>query len=232
MWRPSLTNLGRWVVAGAVLSATASAQACLFPCLWGWGGYYAPPPVYSAPMYGAPVYAPSPCGPGGCSTYYAPQACCAPCSVACAPCGPGGCPGGNCGVNYSADMTPKPDSGPTRARTYTGEDDAKKSNSGMPEDDFGPVQRESGGAAGSADGPDPFVPPSTPAGTEGGSGETQPPPTPMDEEVLPGANPVHISPLRSRTIARAQYRIPRVARLQVAPETKWLPATESRIVRR
>lgn len=237
MWRLSPTKIGRWVVAGVVLSATTSAQACLFPCLWGWGGYYAPPPMYGAPVYGAPVYAPSPCGPGGCSTYYAPQACCAPCGIgcapcgsACSPCGPGGCPGGNCGVNYGADMSPKPDNGPTKARTYTEPDDQKPNSAtgGMPDDDFEPVKRGSGGAAGSADGPDPFVPPSTPAG----SGGTQPPPTPMDEEVLPGANPVHISPLRSRTIARAQYRVPRVARLQVAPETKWFPASEGRIARR
>lgn len=247
MWRPTLVKLGKVAVAAVFLSASTSANACLFPCLWGWGwgGYY--PPMYSAPAY-APAYSPgpcgpsgcSPCGPSGCSSFYSPQACCAPCGASCtpcgtgcSPCGAGGCPGGNCGVNYAGDMSPQADKGPTKAddkRTYRPGDRGKTSTGGMPDDDFVPPAK--GGANGGTGPGDPFVPPTSPASTEAGTGTGEQPPAPMGDEVLPGAKVMQIAPLRTRTIARAQYRVPRVARLYVAPETRWLPASESRLVQR
>lgn len=258
MWHPSPVKLGKVLVAVVFFSVSTSANACLFPCLWGWGwgGYY-PPPMYAAPAYGygAPMYAPSPCGaggcspcgPGGCSSFYSPQACCAPCGTGCSPCGTGcspcgtgcspcgagGCATGNCGVNYNGDMTPQADRGPTNAQdkqTYDPADKNKTSTSGMPEDDFGAVNRGTGGAPGK--GGDPFVQPTTPAGTPAGTGTEEKPPAPMDEKSIPNAKPVQFSPSRSRTIARAQYRVPRIARLHVVPETRWLPASEGRIVQR
>ena len=42
MWRPSLSNVGKLTVAGVLLLASAEAEACLFPCLWGWGGCWSP----------------------------------------------------------------------------------------------------------------------------------------------------------------------------------------------
>ncbi|MBL8852264.1 MAG: hypothetical protein JNG89_21505 [Planctomycetaceae bacterium] len=242
MWSPSLASMGKVVVAGVLLTATTNVEACLFPCFWGWGGGYAPPPMYAAPMYGGPAYAPSPCGPGGCSpcgpggcsSYYGPQACCAPCGTGCSPCGPGGCANGACGANYSSDMTPQPDNRPT-PRTYTGESPSgQTSTSGMPDDDFEATQH-------GADGPDtendPFKKPNQGAGAGAAPANTDAPmpggaAEPMPESILPQEMGLQVSPLRMRTLARAQYRIPRVARFDVTPEPARFSIAESRLARR
>jgi hypothetical protein len=38
--------------------------------------------------------------------------------------------------------------------------------------------------------------------------------------------------VRQRTMVRAQYRVPRVARLQVEPHTEWQWVAEGRLARR
>lgn len=239
MSSPSLASLGKVLVAGVLLTATTNVEACLFPCFWGWGGgYYAPPPMYAAPMYGGPAYAPSPCGPGGCGAYYGPQACCAPCGTNCG-CGPGGCASGACGANYSSDMTPQPDKRPT-PRTYTepGTSGSPSSTSGM-DDDFEPSTREP--AQHGADGPetnlDPFKPPTgagTGAGTGSGASDAPPPveATPIGDVIAPMEMGLRVKPVRQRTIARAQYRAPRVARFDVQPEPGRFSIAESRLVTR
>jgi hypothetical protein len=55
---------------------------------------------------------------------------------------------------------------------------------------------------------------------------------PIDDRDLPQEMGLEVSPLRTRTLARAQYRLPRVARLQVEPQTRWLGVTEDRLVQR
>jgi hypothetical protein len=223
MWHPSLGTMCRLLAAGALLGTAATADACLFPCFWGWGGFYAPPPVYAAPVYApAPVFAPvpGPCGPGGCGTFYGPQACCDPC-------GAGGCASGNCGVSYAGDLTPQPDSGPRRARTYADPDNGA-STSDVPEDDFSPTQRGSGESGTRTD---PFNPPRTGEGSQ--STEPPPPAQPMEEDAIPGAEPVLYTPVRQRTLARARYRLPHVARLHVAPlPNRDSPISQTRLVNR
>jgi len=226
MWCPSLRSAGKVAVAGMLLLTAGNAEACLFPCLWGGGGgYYAPAPMYGAPVYGGPAYAPSPCGPGGCgpggcSSYYGPTACCSPCGGGCSPCGAGcstcsggACDSGNCGVNYSSNLNPTPDRGRTKEKTYSPNPaEQPPTPADMEEDDFLPPAHGGDGATGGAT--------SSPAAQ------------PMPDAALPDKMTLHVLPVRQRTNVRAQYRVPRVARLQVSPQTDWLPVAEGRLARR
>lgn len=235
MWCPSLSGMGKAAVAALLLFTAGTVEACLFPCFWGWGGYYAPPPVYAAPVYGAPVYAPSPCGPGGCSpcgpggcsTFYGPIASCSTCcDTGCSPCSGPGCVGGNCAANYGTDLTPTPDRGrPSRTYSEPAESEKPPTPADMENDDFQPPLRNgatsTGGTGNSASGPDPFP-----------SENAAPAAEPVPEDILPDLSTLRVLPTRYRTDVHAQYRLPRVARLQVAPRTDWLPVAEGRLARR
>lgn len=229
MWRPSVASVCKLLSVAMLLGTAAPAEACLFP--WFWGGYYAPPPAYyGPPAYGGPAYAPSPCGPGGCSSYYAPQTCCAPCGVGCSPCGAGGCASGNCGVDYSSNLSPQPDDRPTPSEKTYADPPQPGSVDGMPDDDFGPTQRGTGGAG---EQPDPFIDPITPEGIITPEDADPAPVQPMGDEAIPGAAPVQFIPIRQRTFAQARYRVPRVARLHVEPQTTpWMTPAVSRLAKR
>jgi hypothetical protein len=54
----------------------------------------------------------------------------------------------------------------------------------------------------------------------------------MPDDIVPGKTTLHVQPVRQRTDVRAQYRIPRVARLQVAPATEWQRVAEGRLAKR
>jgi hypothetical protein len=104
----------------------------------------------------------------------------------------------------------------------------------MPDDDFGPTQH-------GADGPDtdndPFKKPNQGAGDGAGTGNTDAPPPagaaqPMPESILPSEMGLRVAPLRTRTVARAQYRVPHVARFDVTPEPGRFSIAESRLATR
>lgn len=213
--------------AALILGSAAASEACLFPCLWGncgyntyYRGYYPAPSYYAAPAY----FAPSPCGPGGCRTYYGPTACsacgcspcscspcgtgCGPCRVGCAPCATG-CATGNCGVNYAPrnEPTPDPTADENPNRTYAEEPDEAGD---MPDDDFGPTRREEPAPMEPDD--DPFSRPVLPEESEP---EADPDtPAPLDDPTLDGGVTLRIQPIRSRVRAEAQYRLPRIARVR------------------
>jgi hypothetical protein len=95
----------------------------------------------------------------------------------------------------------------------------------MPEDDFRPPVREGeAGAAGAGAAADRFPPT--------GAGNATPPAEPMPDNIVPGDMTFHVLPVRQRTAVRAQYRVPRVARLQVEPQTEWQRVAEGRLARR
>lgn len=240
MWCPSRSSVGQAAVAGMLLFTAGTAEACLFPCLFGWGGYYGPPPMYAAPAYGAPAYAPSPCGPGGCSpcgpggcsSYYGPTASCSNCcDTGCSPCSGTACAGGNCGVNYGSDLKPTPDQGrPERTYSEPGASEKPPTPADMEDDDFkeplrnGSPSTEGAGTSGTGVA-DPF-----PAGSAAES--AAPAAEPVPENILPDMSTLRVLPTRFRTDVHAQYRLPRVARLQIAPRTDWLPVAEGRLARR
>jgi hypothetical protein len=122
-------------------------------------------------------------------------------------------------------MNPRPDNGPTPRKTYTDEADGSDpmSTDDMPPDDFDAPRRGRPGAS------DPFPPPNQP----GSDGAEPPPARPMEDEDIPGAEPVLNTPVRQRTFVQARYRLPRVARLDVEPQaTPWLTAKTSRLANR
>ena len=88
--------------------------------------------------------------------------------------------------------------------------------------------------------PDDFLPPARPgeAGAGGAATSNEPPAAgspaaqPMPDDILPGKTTLHVLPVRQRTDVRAQYRAPRVARLQVAPATEWQRVAEGRLAKR
>jgi hypothetical protein len=94
----------------------------------------------------------------------------------------------------------------------------------MPDDDFGPTQRNRNGtdSTNSEEDPFPFEEPVLP--TDDAS-----PVEPMDEDMLDGNVTLRILPVRSRVHAVAQYRTPRVARMDVTPVTPWAPLPESQV---
>jgi hypothetical protein len=213
------------VCAGSLFfAATATSEACLFPCLWGWGGCYGSPAYYGAPAYG------SPCGAGGCGFYrgYAPCACdpcaCSPCGSACGT----GCATGGCGVSYF-DGRPVPDSGPAADGGKTYADDPNMPPAG--DDDFQEPKRSDGKS-------DPFPPGTNPE-------STTPDGTTPGGDVPPGepnaVRPLHeldavvtlrMAPVRTRLRIEAQYRLPHVARLTVEPQSPWLPVASERSLAR
>jgi hypothetical protein len=97
----------------------------------------------------------------------------------------------------------------------------------MPEDDFRPPVREGeAGGESAVKKDDPFKP------GAGGAVESTPAAEPMPDDVVPENKTLHVLPVRQRTVVRAQYRVPRVARLQVAPQTEWQRVGEGRLARR
>lgn len=231
MLRPSTRIVWQVLCAGAMFfGASATSQGCLFPCLWGhwgWGPAY-PPPVYAQPAYYAPAYpAPcSPCGPGGCGAFYGPSPCgCAPCGGSA--CASGNCASGNCGVNYAPGNDPVADpNGPPRTYSedpeQTGPD---TSTDTMPDDDFGPTRRNGDNSTG-AEEVDPFTQPVLP---QDGAAPADPDMAPMDEDMLDGNITLRVMPVRTRVHAVAQYHLPRVARVDVTPQTPWSAHPESRV---
>jgi hypothetical protein len=92
----------------------------------------------------------------------------------------------------------------------------------MPDDDFGPTRRNGNGTDSSDTDGDPFTEPVLPMdGTA--------PAEPMDEDMLDGNITLRVLPVRSRVHAVAQYRTPRVARIDVAPATPWAPLPASQV---
>jgi hypothetical protein len=93
----------------------------------------------------------------------------------------------------------------------------------MPDDDFGPTRRNDGSGTNSTNSEeDPFTQPVLPA-------DDASPAEPMDEDMLDGNITLRILPVRSRVHAVAQYRTPRVARMDVSPATPWAPLPESQV---
>ena len=224
-------------VMAVVFCMSAPSAACWFPFCWQSRQAY-------RPVYYAPVYRPafrsgcSPCGSGGCGvqSYYG-AACspcspgCAPCQVGCTSCGGIGCSacGNGCDVGYAADAGPVPDNGDRQ--TYAPEDPEETTEEATSEeaggeatdevdmsapgdDDFGPVEREESDA-----GDDPFPDferPVLPLGTDDDE-ESGPQPLDLDEENVT----LRVLPTRHRVRAEARYRVPRLVRLEVAPESPW-----------
>lgn len=227
MLRPTIRLLLSVCCCGAMFfGATTSSQGCLFPCLWPqWG----PPPMYAQPVYYPPAYQ-SPCGPGGCNTFYGPSPCgCAPCggSPCFSGCAGGNCATGNCGVNYAPGDEPVADpNGPPR--TYSEEPEQTSpdtSTDTMPDDDFGPTQRN-GGSSTTTEEEDPFTQPVLPNDS---AAPPDPGVEPMDEDMLDGGITLRVLPVRTRVQASAQYHLPRVARMDVTPQLPWSPVPESRV---
>jgi hypothetical protein len=206
-----------------ILGATNVSNACcclfswLFPPYggYGYGAYY--PPAYN---YGPACCTPcDPCriGAGGCS----------PCAVGgCSPCGVGGCATGTCGVGYLP-RDPIPD-GTTGHRTYSTESEssggpprpAPAGRESLPKDDFGAPRRE-GENDGTGTENDPFK--NNPsAGRDRGVSPravVRVRPLNLDRNVT-----VRIVPARQRLQVEARYRVPQVARVNVAPSQPRLPA--------
>lgn len=122
---------------------------------------------------------------------------------------------------------PIPD--PDGNRTYSDEPEKTgpdTSTETMPDDDFGPTRRNNGtnndGTNSTGADEDPFTQPVLPM-------DSTTPAQPMDEDMLDGNITLRILPVRTRVHAAAQYRLPRVARMDVRPSTPWSPAPESRV---
>jgi hypothetical protein len=124
-------------------------------------------------------------------------------------------------------MEPTPDHGQSNEKkTYSPEPKDQPPipmPADMPEDEFRPPVREGEGASDGAGGSSTSSNPS-PAGTT-------PAAEPMPESILPDSATLHVLPVRQRTAVRAQYRVPRVARLHVAPSEGWGLA-EGRLAKR
>lgn len=223
MWCAQMRFVVQILAVGAIVGAPAASQACLWPfcgCGFGYAAY--PPPVYAP----APVYAPSPCGPGGCGAFYGPDPCCVPC---CDPCGTA-CPSGSCGAGYATGREPIPDGNQSRPRTYSSEPERaqpRTSTDNVPEDDFQPPSRGNSPPSGTQDR---FPPNVTPMGGNGGS--APPPARPLPDDETDGNLTLRVAPVRMRTSVQAQYRLPRVARLDVSPQAPASATAENRVASR
>lgn len=231
------------VCAGAIVfGISAPSSACWFPFCWhGYPTYQPAYPAYYGPVYGSSCGSScSPCGAGGCGvrTFYGPlsgcSACgCAPC--ACSPCGIGCSPcGDGCGVDagYAPNADPVPDAGADAGgqgrQTFAEEESTGGVTEDPPmpapgDDDFVPADR---GDTDGTDGTDPFPDFERPVlPMESGDGEDagpQPLENLEDERVT-----LRVTPTRQRVRAEARYRVPRMVRLEVVPESPWQPHHEA-----
>jgi hypothetical protein len=188
----------------------------------------------------------SSCGSGGCGiqSYYAPSGGCSPCGYSacgCSPCGCSPCSGGcgtcssGCGVNYAPDSNPVPDNSASSGdsasssekdrQTYAEEESTGNTSTeeapAPVDDDFGPVNRDDTGAA--AD-PFPSIDRTVRPAESGNEEEADPAPLNLDDGLT-----LRVSPTRHRVHAEARYRVPHMARLDVAPQSPWQPVREAHV---
>lgn len=103
----------------------------------------------------------------------------------------------------------------------------------MPDDDFEPTHRATGGAPEpEEEDPFPWDEPIIPEVESGPNSPEPPPAQPLEDEAIPGAEEITYTPLRQRTIAQARYRIPHVVRLDVTPQAPESTPVESRLAKR
>lgn len=136
-------------------------------------------------------------------------------------------------MNYNSDMAPRPDEGPAREPTYAPPGGGPTDVENMPDDDFEPTHRATGGAPEpEEEDPFPWDEPIIPEVESGPNSPEPAPAQPLEDEAIPGAEEITYAPVRQRTIAQARYRIPYVARLDVSPQAPESTPTESRLAKR
>jgi len=146
-------------------------------------------------------------------------------------------------VGYAPTTDPVPDDGPaadSQRRTYADEEESSSAG-GVEEppmtppgdDDFGPAERGSEASDGAdttegteADGTDPFPEFERPVLPMEDGDDEDADPQPLEELDDEGIT-LRVSPTRHRVRAEARYRVPRMVRLEVTPESPWQPASGS-----